>query len=495
MPGHSAEIVIALDQGSSSSRALAIDPRGRVLARVQIPIRTFYPRAGQIEHDALDIARSLERALDLVLGKIPRSAKILGLGLASQRSTVVLWDRVTGKPAARAPSWQDGRAVSVVAPLQGHQGEAHEITGLYLTPYYSAPKMRWLIEHNPEVRRLLEAGQLMAGPVSSFLVWRLTGGELFAVDPSMAQRMMLFNLRKLDWDETMLALFSLPRSILPRILPSSGEWGLARRGGKSIPILSCLGDQQAAVIGLGGMEPGSSVANYGTGAFLLHNTGSSQHRIPGLLTSMGWKLGDDPPCFLEEGTVHAAGASLDWLRENLGLVKPGADLSRVCRSSRQRIFALQAIGGLGAPRWDYVTQTAFFGLSAQTRASDIVRSVVEGIAFLISDIVQAMRSGGLTLQTLRASGGLSRIDHLMQFQADLLGLEIQRCREKEATAFGVAYLAARAAGVNWAERLAEVRTDRIFRPRMAPQEREGLLSAWERFVAAQVALSREIRLS
>ena len=274
-----------------------------------------------------------------------------------------LWDRTTGKPAGRAPSWQDGRAAASVAPLQGRQAEVHEKTGLYLTPYYSAPKIRWFLDNVPAVRRLADEGRLLVAPVSTFLIWRLTRGAVYAADQSMAQRTLLLNLRTLEWDEDLLALFGVPRAVLPAVVPTAGDWGSFERGGRTLKILASVGDQQAAAIGLGGVAPGSSVVNYGTGAFFLHNTGTEQHRVPGLLTTVGWKLKDQPPVFLQEGTVHAAGTSFDWLRDNLGLLKKNADIDKLCRSSKQRVLALQAIGGLGAPRWDYKTKTAFFGLT------------------------------------------------------------------------------------------------------------------------------------
>lgn len=486
-------VVLALDQGSSSSRALAFDEKGRLAASAQVPVKTFHPRAGWAEHDALDLARSQERALDRVLAKLPKKAEIAGAGLACQRSTIVLWDRRTGKPACRAPSWQDGRAAAVVAPLQGRQGEAHETTGLYLTPYYSAPKLRWLLDNAPAARALADAGALCAAPVGTYLVWRLTKGEVYAADPTTAQRMMLFNLRTLGWDAGMLGLFGLDRGLLPRLLPSAAPWGVVERGGRRFPLLACLGDQQAAMIGLGGGAPGASVANYGTGAFFLHNTGPVQHRIPGLLTSVGWQASSGEPCFLQEGTVHAAGTSFDWLRENLGLLGKGADAEKACRASKHRVFALPAIGGLGAPRWDYVTKTAFFGLNSQTRAEDLVRGVAEGLAFLIADIVNAMRAGGLAPERAKVSGGLSRIAYMMQFQADILGMQLERSAQTEATALGVAALAVRQAGdAEWAERLVQGRADKTFRPAMGPDERKRLLSSWARFVAAQAQLSREI---
>lgn len=486
-------IVLALDQGSSSSRVLAVESSGRVLARVQRPLKAHYPKPGWVEHDAEEIFRTQTRALDEILKGLPASANIVGAGLAAQRSTVVLWDRETGKAPCRVPSWQDGRAVSVVAPLQGRQAEAHEKTGLYLTPYYSAPKIRWLLDHEPAARKLLDQGRLMIGPVSSYLIWRLTGGKVFAADPSMAQRMMLFNLRTFDWDPGLLELFNIPRACLPEIRPSAGAWGEIERCGRKFELRACLGDQQSATLGLGGVSEGSSVANYGTGAFLLLNTGARQHRIPGLLTSVGWSREGAPPVFLEEGTVHAAGTSFDWLRDNLGLLKKNSDIDRLCRASKRRVWALPAIGGLGAPRWDYQTRTAFFGLDSQTRPEDLVRGVAEGLAFFISDIAGAMRGGGLQLREVRASGGLSRVSYLLQFQADLLGLPITRCREAEVTALGAASLAVEAAGESWAGRLRGTAEDRTFEPKLPGPEAEGLRQNWKAFVSAQVALSRLVR--
>ncbi len=483
------ELIIALDQGSSSSRALAIDPSGRVIARTQHPIKAYYPRSGWVEHDAEEIARTQERALDEILAKVPKSARILGLGLASQRTTVIFWDRKTGKPACRAPSWQDGRASGLVAPLMEYRALIHHKTGLYLTPYYSAPKIRWFLEKVPAVKRLADQGRLMVGPVSTYLVWRLTGGDVFAVDPTMAQRMLLFNLRTFDWDPTLLDFFKVPKAVLPELKPSTGVWGICERGGRRIPILACLGDQQAATFGMGATDAGSSVANYGTGAFFLMNTGHQQHRIPGIITSVGWQIGGKPANFLEEGTVHAAGTSYDWLRENFGHKVQGSNIDRLCRQSTHRVLALQAIGGLGAPRWDYTTRTAYFGLTSRTKPADLVRAVTEGIAFLISDIVERIRGAGLRPAAIKVSGGLSRVDYLMQFQSDILGLEISRCRETEVTALGIASLAAQTAGAPWAGELRSPQIDKVFKPR--GMRSEALLEVWHRFVDAQVALSRD----
>lgn len=486
------QVVVALDQGSSSSRALAIDARGRVVARAQHKVRSAYPRAGWSEHDALDLARTVERALDEVLASLPERDEVLGVGLACQRSTIVFWDAETGKPVCPAPSWQDGRAAALVAPLQAHQARAHETTGLYLTPYYSAPKIRWTLDHVPAARALAEKGRLRIGPVSTWLYWRLTGGKVFAADPTTAQRTMLFSLRTCDWDPFMLELFGVPRAALPEIRPSSGDWGQVKRGGRTLALRAVVGDQQAAALGLGGRAPGSAIANYGTGAFFLLNTGSAQHRIPGLLTSIGATSAAREPYFLQEGTVHAAGASFDWLRDQLGLLDGAGDLDGACRRSKERVFSLNAIGGLGAPRWDYVTKTAFFGLSSRTTPDDLVRAVAEGVAFLIADIVAALRAGGLSFSEARVSGGLSRSAYLMQFQADLLGTPLSRCGESEATALGAAALAAEAAGADWTAALTRPRLDKTFEPKLERQQAERLLRQWSAFVGAQARLSREL---
>ena len=280
------EYVIALDQGSSSSRALAIDSRGRVAAMAQVPVRTRYPGPGCVEHDALDLARTQERALDSVLRRLPKKASVAALGITAQRSTIVLWDSKTGKPCAPALSWQDGRAAPLVAPLLDRQRFVHERTGLYLTPYYSAPKIRWLLENAPQVRDLAGSGRLRVGPISTYLLWRLTGGEVFAVDPTMAQRMLLLDIRSMAWDEELIALFGIPRESLPAILPTVGRWGTVVRGGRRIPVYACVGDQQSAAVGQGAQDTGEGVLNYGTGAFFLLHTGERAHRVPGLLTSV-----------------------------------------------------------------------------------------------------------------------------------------------------------------------------------------------------------------
>ncbi|HVE13396.1 MAG TPA: FGGY family carbohydrate kinase, partial [Elusimicrobiota bacterium] len=363
------ELVLALDQGSSSSRALAFDARGRVAARAQFPVRTFFPRPGWVEHDAEDLFRTQARALDRVLAAIPARARVLGLGLAAQRSTIVLWDSRTGKPVCRAPSWQDARAAAAVAGLASRRDEVHEKTGLYPTPFYSAPKIRFLLDSNAAARRLLEAGRLRIGPVSTYILWRLSEGRIFACDPTMAQRTLLFDIRRGDWDPSLLGFFAIPRAALPALAPTMGPLGSIERSGRKVPVLAAVGDQQAAAAALGS-RPGLGVLNLGTGAFFLLNTGTDLRRVPGLLSSVAWRKAGEPCRYLLEGTVHAVGTSLEWLRQ-LGLLADPRRADAACRRSKQRLWALSAIGGLGAPRWDYSTPSAFWGLDARTRPEDL----------------------------------------------------------------------------------------------------------------------------
>ncbi|HAH05857.1 MAG TPA: glycerol kinase [Elusimicrobia bacterium] len=487
------ECVIALDQGSSTTRALAVDERGRVVAAARRPIRTFRPRPGIVEHDPLELAESSEAVLDAVLSKLPKKAAVLGLGLSAQRSTVVFWDAGTGEPVGRAPSWQDGRAAALLVPLQGRQQEVHERTGLYLTPFYSAPKIRFLLDSEPELKRRADAGTLRIGPVTTWLLWRLTRGGAFAVDPTMAQRMLLMDLGTMSWDDGLLSLFGVPREALPRIRSTTGEWAVLERGGRRFPVLATLGDQQAAAVGQGAGQAGSGVLNYGTGAFYLQHAGTQTLRVPGLLTTLALQRQNAAPEFFLEGTVHAAGTSYDWLKENLGLLKDVRKVDALCRESTERLWVLQSIGGLGAPRWDYRTPAAVLGLSARTRPADLVRGVTEALAFLVADIVGAVRKAGLEPVSLKASGGVSKIDYLMQFQADLLQKGIHRLHEGEATALGAAALAAEKAGAPWARKLADAGVDREFIPRMEPERARRLHAGWLAFVAGQQRLAEELR--
>lgn len=487
------DVVIALDQGSGSSRALAFDAKGKVIARAQSPLKTAYPKPGWVEHDLQELAAGQEKALDAALSRLPSSLNVAALAIACQRSTIAVWDSATGQPLSTAISWQDGRAAALVAPYMDRQPRIHEATGLYLTPYYSAPKLRWILDNVPKAAQALAHGRLKAGPVATYLLWRWTKGKVFAVEPTLAQRTLLFNIRSQQWDGELLDLFKIPREILPEVRPSSHSFALIERKGRKIPVLAMLGDQQAAALGLGAEEVGTSVVNYGTGAFLLAQMGADQKRVPGLLTSVAWQKEGQPCQFFQEGTVHAAATSLHWLKDNLGLLKKVEEAEKLCRESTSRLLALPAIGGLGAPRWDYATQTAIHGLSSRTSRADVVRSFIEGLAFLISDIQSALESAGIAVTRLKASGGLSNMNYLLQFQSDLLQLPIERVVETEATACGAASLAAECAGLPWAPKLRSQASAAAFKPSIAAEKAQALKKSWTLFVEVQRKLSAELK--
>jgi glycerol kinase len=487
------DLLLALDQGSSSSRAVLFDLKGRIVGLAQRPVRTKRPKAGWAEHDPLELAKTLESALDAVLGKLGPKDRVLAAGLAVQRSTIVFCERGTFKPVASAPSWMDGRAAEFVAPLQDRQGEVHGLSGLYATPYYSAPKIRWFLDHEPRVRALADSGRLLCAPVSTFIAARLTKGAVVAADPTCAQRTLLMNLDTAAWDPGLLALFGLSAEILPSIRASAGEWGVIERKGRKIPLLATVGDQQSAAIGLGAANEGDAVANYGTGAFLLRHTGPRPERAPGLLASAAATVGSLRGYYLE-GTVHAAGTSFEWLKDNLGLMKDAKAIDEAFKKSKRRVLMLPAIGGLGAPRWDYRTKTAFFGLDSQTTRHDLVRATAEGLCMLLSDAAAVMTASGSPVTRARVAGGLSRSDAMMSFQSDALGAVLERRKEVEATALGAAILAAKAAGLPDPERMADARVEKTFSPRSDEGARAKRRAEWTSFVESTQRLSREIVL-
>jgi glycerol kinase len=488
------EVLLALDQGSSSSRAVIFDLKGNVVALAQRPVKTKRPKAGWAEHDPLELARTLEAAMDAALAKLGPKDKVLGAGLAVQRSTIIFCDSRSFKPVASAPSWMDGRAVDFVAILQERQGEIHGLSGLYATPYYSAPKIRWFLDRDAKVRALADAGKLLCAPVSTFVAARLTKGAVVAADPTCAQRTLLMNLDTMAWDDGLLALFGLSAEVLPSIRSSVGDWGMIERKGRKFPLLATVGDQQSAAIGLGASNEGEAVANYGTGAFLLRHTGPRPERAPGLLASCAATVGDLRGYYLE-GTVHAAGTSFEWLRDNLGLMKDVKAIDEAFKRSKKRVLMLPAIGGLGAPRWDYKTKTAFFGLDSQTSHHDLVRATAEGLCMLLADAAAVMSAAGAPVTRARVAGGLSRADAMMSFQADALGAVLERRKEVEATALGAAVLAARAAGVPGADKMADARVEKTFYPKADETARARRRGEWTAFVESTQRLSREISLS
>ncbi|MDA8130844.1 MAG: FGGY family carbohydrate kinase [Elusimicrobia bacterium] len=485
--------IIVLDQGSSSSRALALDPEGSIAVKAQRRLEASYPSQGLAEYDAEQLYRSQADSLDEVLKKLPPGSEPAALGIASQRSTTVFWDKVTGAPLAPALSWQDGRALSELGRVQLSNTRIHGMTGLYKTPYYSASKIAWALQSFPAVKAAAAGGRLLAAPVASYVIWRLSGGSIFAADPSLAQRTLLMNLRRLKWEPKLLSAFGVPREILPEICPSSGGLGFVELGGRRVPLTAMLGDQQAAMLGLGLEAPNSAALNYGTGAFLLVNTGRKPLKVRGLLNSFGWQQGEGRKgvCYFTESTVNSAGTALEWLRQRFGLFEDIGDVDGMCRKSKNRLHCLPAIGGLGAPYWDFTTFTSFTGFSAHTDKYDVVRGVTEGIAYMVADAFDLVRKKGIKIEELKVSGGLSRIDWLLQFQADVTGVRISALEESEATAIGTGLAAARGLGLSpsWTPKVSA----RVFSPSIGEEERQKLIRGWRVFVRDMRRTSRDLR--
>lgn len=487
------KFIIVLDQGSSSSRALAFSLDGAVRFKAQRKLEASYPAPGRAEYDAEKLYASLADSLAEVMQKLPPDAEAAAAGIAAQRSTVVFWDKHTGAPLAPALSWQDGRALDLLGKVPFSNTRIHDLTGLYKTPYYSASKIAWALENYPDVKAAAAEKRLLIAPVASYVVWRLSGGKAFITDPSQAQRTLLFNLRRLKWEPKLLAAFGVSGELLPEIKPSVGRLCQVEAGGRRVPLTAMLGDQQAAMLGLGLETPNSAALNYGTGAFMLVNTGRKPLKVRGLLNSFGWQEGKGKKkiCYFTESTVNSAGTALEWLRQKFGLFEDISDVDGMCRKSKNRLHCLPAIGGLGAPYWDFTTFTTFAGFSPHSDKYDVVRGVTEGIAYMVADAFDLVKKKGIKIEELKVSGGLSKIDWLLQFQADITGARLVALEESEATAMGAALAAARGLGLapQWTAKVSR----RVFTPAIGEEERQNLLKGWRIFVKDIRRTSRDLR--
>ncbi|MBI4055350.1 MAG: glycerol kinase [Elusimicrobia bacterium] len=438
------EYWIGLDQGSQSSKALLWEVPQRRVAGVWIrPLRTQRRGEGVVEHDPQEIFQTQTAVLRAALQKAGGFGKVLGIGLCAQRSSVLAWEVRKGRPLTPVFSWQDRRAQPICGKVLQSFGNERwvEKTGLPLAPYYAAPKMRWILENVPSARRPLDRGELRFGQIPTYLVWRWTKGEVFAADPTMAQRMLIWNLERMAWDEELMEVFGIAQDTLPQVRDTVGEWGFFEWNRRKIPILCMVGDLQAAVAGLGCVRPKRTALNYGSGGFWATHTGAEAIRVPGILTSIAWTRNGQAE-YLLEGTVNAVGHAFIWLKQ-LGILKTEKELERLCRASQGKVLCRLALGGLGAPHWDPGAKTSWEHLTPQTTRADLVRAVVEGIAHLFKDIQEAIeRVYPLEGAVFRAAGGVSRLRYLMEFQAGLLGRRIEVSRVLEASALGAAVLAA-----------------------------------------------------
>ena len=487
-----AQYIMALDAGTTSNRCILFDQEGRVRAAAQKEFPQIFPKPGWAEHDAREIwATQLGVAVE-AMGKIgATAADITAIGITNQRETTVVWDRATGEPVYNAIVWQCRRTSAYCDELKarGYAEAIRRKTGLVVDAYFSGPKIRWILDNVPGARRRAEAGELLFGTVETWLIWLLTGGRVHVTDYSNASRTMLFNINTLDWDEELLDLMDIPRSMLPTPVPSSQVYGETDPGffGRSIPIAGAAGDQQAALFGQACFTPGQAKNTYGTGCFLLMNTGDKPvFSSSGLVTTVAWGLGSRVSYALE-GYIFVAGAAIQWLRDEMRLIDSAADseyhAGKVADTAG--CYVVPAFTGLGAPYWDQYARGAIVGLTRGVNKNHIIRATLESMAYQVSDVLEAMRAdSGIALTSLKVDGGASSNNVLMQLQADILQVTVHRPVCVETTALGAAYLAGLAVGYwssqeeiarNWA-------VDRTFLPAITTQERDKKLQGWKRAV-------------
>ena len=490
-----ARYVLSIDQGTTGTTALLLDRTLRVRARVTREFPQHFPRPGLVEHDLGEIWRSVEEAVARALRQAgAKGREVAAIGLTNQRETTALWRRGDGKPAARAIVWQDRRTTAACAQLkaEGREPWVRERTGLVLDPYFSGTKLAWLLEHVKGARARAESGDLAFGTIDAFLCWRLTGGAAHVTDVSNASRTLLMDLAARRWDDGLLALFGVPRAVLPEIRSSSEVYGTTR-GLRclpdGLPVCGMAGDQQAALFGQACFAPGEAKCTYGTGAFLLQNVGPRPvHSSRGLLATVAWDVGGEVAYALE-GSSFIAGAAVQWLRDGLGLIRTAAEIEPLARSVPDAggVTFVPALAGLGAPHWRPEARGVIRGLTRGATRAHLARATLEGIALSVFDLAEAMRvESGQAMPAFKVDGGACQNDLLMQLQADLLGVPVVRPRMFETTALGAAFLAGLATGV-WKDR-EEIRrawkVGKRFEPKMRPVEREQHLAKWRRAVQA-----------
>lgn len=484
-----ASYILSLDQGTTSSRAILFDHGGNAVRSAQKEFPQLYPEPGWVEHDPADIwASQLQVAHDIV--DDPR--EIVAIGISNQRETTVIWDKLSGEPIHNAIVWQDRRTAAFCDALKVESFDQVILrqTGLVTDAYFSGTKVAWLLENVDGAREKADAGELAFGTIDSYLVWKLTGGKLHITDVSNASRTMLFDIHSGSWSDAILERLNIPRAILPEVRPCSEVYGEtdAALFGAAIPIAGMAGDQQAATFGQAAYQAGMAKNTYGTGCFMLMNTGETpQTSQNNLLTTIAWKVGDDAVQYALEGSIFMAGAAVQWLRDEMKLLGDAAESEPIAESiaSTDGVFVVPAFVGLGAPYWDQYARGTIVGMTRGSGRAQIVRATLESIAYQTRDVVAAMSAdSGLPLESLRVDGGAVVNDFLMQFQADMLAVPVQRPAVTETTALGAAYLAGLATGfwMSQDEIAGQWQVERIFEPVMSADEREALYAGWQKAV-------------
>ena len=482
--------IMALDAGTTSSRCILFDQNGEVCSLAQKEFTQYFPKTGWVEHDANEIWSTQLGVAVEAMSKIGASAgDIAAIGITNQRETTIVWDKKTGEPVCRAIVWQCRRTADIVDRLlaDGYGDHIKKTTGLLPDAYFSATKIKWILDHVPGAREKAEAGELLFGTVDTWLVWKLTGGKVHVTDRTNASRTMLYNIRTLDWDEKLLQALDIPRGILPEVRDSSEIYGYTNIQGVDVPVAGIAGDQQAALFGQGCFAPGDAKNTYGTGCFLLMNTGKEIYQSKnGLVTTVAISLNGEVEYALE-GSVFVGGAVIQWIRDGMHMIQDSCDSEYYAQKVPDNggVYIVPAFTGLGAPYWDMYARGAILGITRGTTQNHIIRAAEESIAYQSADLMGAMeKDTGIKIKTLKVDGGASRDQFLMQFQADILDKVVQRPAIRETTALGAAYLAGLATGV-WKSREEITHLwscNQLFEPKMDAAQREELLEGWHKAV-------------
>ena len=483
------QYIIALDQGTTSSRALLVNQHAEVVGVAQKEFEQIYPKPGWVEHDPIEILETQMEVLhQLIQEQNIEASQIKAIGITNQRETTIIWDKNTGKPIYNAIVWQDKRTAYICEELKskGLQEYVQNTTGLIIDSYFSGTKIKWILDNVEGAREKANNGELLFGTVDSWLLWNFTKGEVHATDYSNASRTMLYDINSLKWDDKLLQELNIPKSIFPKARPSSGHFGHFILNGIKLSIAGIAGDQQASLFGQGCLKKGMAKNTYGTGCFMLMNTGEKPQRSrKGLLTTIAWGI-NNKVYYALEGSVFIAGAAIQWLRDELEIIDSAEESETIAKSLNEDnpVYVVPAFAGLGAPYWDMYARGAIFGLTRDTGRKHITKATLESLAYQTKDILKIMQEdSGIELASLKVDGGASENNYLMQFQADILNTEVVRPKIIELTALGVAYLAGIAIGF-WKEEdiLNNFKIDKTFHPKMENQKREKLYKGWNKAV-------------
>ena len=486
--------IITLDSGTTSCRSIVVNKKGQIVGISQTEFTQYFPQSGWVEHDALEIWNTQLSTMQSVKNKAKiKSNDIAAVGITNQRETVVLWDKETGLPVYNAIVWQDRRTSEYCEELisKGYEKMIHEKTGLILNPYFSATKIRWILKNCDDAKRKLKEKRLLAGTIDTWLIWKLTQGKVHATDVSNASRTLLFNINTLDWDQEILDLFEIPREILPEVKSSSDDFGTifpqhwSSNATGVVPITGVIGDQQSALFGQLCIKEGMVKNTYGTGCFTLVNTGNKPIKSKNkLLTTIAWKIKNEPVQYALEGSVFIAGAAIKWLRDSLRMIYESSEVDYYCSITKddQSVYVVPSFTGLGAPYWDSYSRGAIFGLERGTKREHIVKATVEAIAYQSNDLISAMENDmGKKISLLRVDGGAANSNYLMQFQSSISNVKIERPEIIETTALGATYMAGLYVGYwkNIKEIEKNNKINKVFEPNIDKKTREKLIKGWD----------------